>query len=71
LGTTIATGSGNFGEVEFNTTGLIPADYELGIAATDSGDSVTATSERGDTDLIVVFPSTGETGPIVRVTVSP
>jgi len=67
LGVTLGTGSGNFGEVAFNTTGLIPGDYELGVAATDSGESVATTGESGDANLIIVFPSTGETGPVIRV----
>lgn len=63
LGTQLGPpGSGNVGTRILVTAGLTAGDYQLGLSATDSGSSVSATVAKGDDDQIVtVF------GPIVRV----
>ncbi|GAF69784.1 unnamed protein product, partial [marine sediment metagenome] len=43
LGTQLATGSGNVGSFNFSTTGLPLGDYEIGVSATDTGFSISAT----------------------------
>ncbi len=62
LGTLLAAGRGNVGGATFSTAGLGSGDYQLGLSATDSGSSVSATVASGNLDrIITVF------GPIVRV----
>ena len=75
LGTQLGpAGSGNVGNFNFSTTGLPPGDYQIGVSATDTGLSISATVENGDLDRIVTIPGvspyTGETvsGPIIRIT---
>ncbi|RME37837.1 MAG: hypothetical protein D6788_08600, partial [Planctomycetota bacterium] len=68
LGTEIATGTGNLcPDCVFSTAGLAPGNYELGLAATDSGFSVATTVSRGEADQVVVIPQGAVRGPIVRV----
>ena len=67
LGTLIKTGSGNIGQVTFDTSGLLPGDYELGLSAVDSGRSITAAVAAGEDDRIITIPIDAEAGPIVRV----
>lgn len=64
LGTQIGTGSGNFGSATLSTSTLLAGDYELGVAATDSGLSVAATVANGEEYRVIVTAS----GPIIRVT---
>ncbi|MBI4717018.1 MAG: FG-GAP repeat protein [Planctomycetes bacterium] len=58
-------GSGNVGSFTFSTADLTPGDYQIGVAATDSGDSVAATASRGEYERIVTVVD----GPIIRVQV--
>jgi len=67
LGTQLQRGSGNVGNATFATQGLPPGDYELGIAATDSGFSVSSTVANGDLARIVTIPNEEESGPIIRI----
>jgi len=68
LGTLIKTGSGNIGQVTFDTTGLLPGDYELGLSAVDSGRSIAGAVAAGESDRIITIPSGSVAGPIIRVT---
>ena len=62
LGKELALGEGNVGISTLDTTTLEPGDYELGVSATDTGNSISATVANGAVDRIVtVF------GPVVRV----
>jgi len=63
LGTQIGPpGSGNVGGRVFATIGLAAGDYQIGISATDTGDSIATAVDKGDDDRIVtVF------GPIIRL----
>lgn len=67
LGTQLATGTGNSGTFRLNTAGLLLGDYQLGLSATDSGFSIAATVNRGDSERIVSIPSGSVTTPIIRV----
>lgn len=67
VGTQLAVGSGNAGTVSFRTEGLQIGDYILGLSATDSGMSISATVAAGLLDRIVTIPSAGQTTPTVRV----
>ena len=71
LGTEIASGSGNAGNVTWLTEDLALGDYQLGISATDSGASVAATVVARDFQRIVTVPTMGETTPIVRIIAAP
>lgn len=64
LGTEIAVASatGNSGMVLFQTAGLAPGEYELGLSATDSGSTVAGTVVNGESDRIVTV-----LGPTIRV----
>jgi len=57
IGTTITVGEGNAGTTAFGTFDLAPGRYELGVAATDSGDSVQNTVGRGEANLVVTIPN--------------
>lgn len=62
LGTELAMGEGNVGISTLDTTPLVPGDYELGVSATDTGNSISVTVANGAVERIVtVF------GPVVRV----
>jgi hypothetical protein len=50
LGTVLATGSGNVGTSTLKTASLAPGDYQIGVSATDSGESVAGTA---GSDVIV------------------
>lgn len=67
IGTTIAVGTGNAGTSSFNTSGLEQGNYQLGVAATDSGASVAATVAQGEIDRIVVIPNDDVSTPVIRV----
>ncbi len=67
LGTQIAVGSGNVGAFTLQTTDLDSDDYTLGLAATDSGSSISATVAAGQTDRIVTLPGSTGTTPVIRV----
>ena len=67
LGTGLATGSGNVGMFTLPTDDLVPGDYQLGVSATDSGESVAVTVANGESDRIVTIPNTTTTAPILRV----
>lgn len=67
IGTELAVGSGNAGNVSFRTEGLLPADYILGLSATDSGFSIANTVAAGQLDRIVTIPAGDLTTPTVRV----
>lgn len=62
LGTELALGLGNLGLALLDTTTLIPGNYDLGISATDTGFSISATIADGSGDRIVTV-----IGPFVRV----
>ncbi len=66
LGTQLAVGSGNVGTFTLDTSDFSPADYQLGLSATDSGASVAVTVDRGETDRIVTVPN-GSSTPILRI----
>jgi len=68
LGTALATGSGNPGSFLLTTFSLIPGDYQLGVSATDSGSSISATVADGESDQIVTIPRITTPTPIIRVT---
>ncbi len=68
LGKLLATGSGNIGQVTFDTSGLLPGDYELGLSAVDSGRSIAGAVSAGEEDRIITIPSDANAGPIVRIT---
>ncbi len=68
LGTQLAVGSGNVGTFTFQTAGLDADDYTLGLSATDSGASISATVAAGQNDRIVTIPDATRTTPIIRVT---
>jgi len=57
IGTQLTVGDGNAGTFIFGTADLTPGRYEMGVSATDTGDSVAATVERGDADLVVTTPA--------------
>ena len=64
LGTTLVTGSGNYGVFTWQISdALIPGRYTLGIAATDTGWSVAETVARGEEDRIIMFLD----GPVLNV----
>lgn len=63
LGTQLATGSTNVGSYTWNTAGLQPGEYGLGVSATDSGSSIDNT----DDNLIITGFMT-EDGQLVSVT---
>ncbi|MBI1826625.1 MAG: FG-GAP repeat protein [Planctomycetes bacterium] len=67
LGTLISVGSGNAGTATVSTGGLDFGDYQLGVSATDSGQSVAATATSGDSSRIVTIPNATATAPIIRV----
>ena len=67
LGTGLATGSGNVGMFTLPTDDLVPGDYQLGVSATDSGESVAVTVANGESDRIVTIPNLTTTTPIIRV----
>lgn len=64
LGTELNTGRGNVGSFSVGTDELNPGDYQLGLSATDSGDSVARTVANGENEKII----TNTNGPIIRVT---
>jgi hypothetical protein len=66
LGTPLAVGSGNVGTFTLETDDLAPADYQLGLSATDSGDSVADTVAMGDLERIVTIGVITPT-PVVRI----
>lgn len=68
LGTQLAVGSGNVGAFSFQTNGLDPDDYTLGLSATDSGTSIAATVAADQNDRIVTIPNEVRTTSVVRVT---
>ncbi|MDO8630591.1 MAG: hypothetical protein Q7R41_08855, partial [Phycisphaerales bacterium] len=68
LGTQLAVGSGNVGAFSFQTNGLDPDDYALGLSATDSGTSIAATVAADQNDRIVTIPNEVRTTPVIRVT---
>jgi len=68
LGTQLVVGTENVGTFSFQTRGLAPGDYTLGLSATDSGTSITATVAAGQDDRIVTIPNAARTTPVVRVT---
>lgn len=53
LGTGLATGLRNVGMFTLPTDDLAPGDYQLGVSATDSGDSVASTAGKGESGRIV------------------
>ncbi|MCO6438985.1 MAG: FG-GAP repeat protein [Phycisphaerae bacterium] len=63
LGSELNTGRNNVGSYTLATDDLNPGDYQLGISATDSGDSVARTVARGEEDKII----TNTNGPVIRV----
>lgn len=71
LGTEIATGSGNVGNVTLLTEDLPLGDYQLGLSATDSGQSIASTVANGEFRRIVTVPSIGEITPTIRIIAAP
>ncbi len=63
LGEEISTGTGNVGSAIISTSDLEPGDYQLGLSATDSGDSVVRTATQGDPSRIITITN----GPVIRV----
>ena len=57
LGTQLAVGQGNIGSFLVQTADLTAGEYELGLSATDSGESIAATVARGDAEVIVTIPN--------------
>ncbi|HUU82233.1 MAG TPA: hypothetical protein VM243_01895 [Phycisphaerae bacterium] len=53
LGTELATGTGNAASYSWSTASVAVGTYLIGISATDSGSSVSATASSGDADQIV------------------
>lgn len=62
LGTALDVGQGNVGVFSVATAALSPGDYQLGLSATDTGLSISATVTAGQTYRIVTV-----LGPIIRV----
>lgn len=62
LGTELALGRGNLGLAVLDTSTLDPGNYDLGVSATDTGQSIAATVAGGLGDRIVTV-----IGPFVRV----
>jgi hypothetical protein len=60
-------GSGNHGEFLWEIEDLEPGNYQLGLAATDSGFSVSETVTQGLADRIITIPSSEVSTPIIRV----
>jgi len=68
LGVTLGQpGSGNAGQFVWDVDGLPPGDYELGLAATDSGSTVAQTVANGQTDKVFTIPSDTVSTPIIRI----
>lgn len=67
LGTQLSTGTGNSGTFRLNTSGLALGLYRLGLSATDSGFSIGATVNRGETERIVTIPNDNVSTPMIRV----
>ncbi|MCH7702526.1 MAG: hypothetical protein IID37_12650, partial [Planctomycetes bacterium] len=63
LGTQLTTGSTNVGSFTWNTAGLQPGEYGLGVSATDSGSSIDQTE---DNQIVTSFVTDG--GQLVTVT---
>lgn len=62
LGTQLATSSGNVGSFVLATDNFTAGDYQVGISATDTGDSISSTVQQGLLTRIVTT-----LGPIVRI----
>ncbi|MFQ5592056.1 MAG: hypothetical protein ACE5HE_12890 [Phycisphaerae bacterium] len=70
LGTRLGTpGTGNVGQRVFATANLAPGDYQIGVSAVDTGDSVAAAVENGDANRIVTL--LGPTISVVEVAARP
>ncbi len=67
LGMELATGTGNTGLHILSTADLAIGGYEVGISATDSGKSISATVAAGLADRIVTIPNNTESGRIIQV----
>jgi len=67
LGTELTTGSGNTGQYILNTTDLPIGTYEVGISATDTGRTVSATVSIGLADRIITIPNNTQGGRLIEV----
>lgn len=62
-------GSGNAGDFTWSTSGLPVGEYVLGLSATDSGVSISATVDRGESDKIRTAPSETTSTPRIRIVI--
>jgi len=67
LGQELARGTGNVGEYTLSASDYGPGNYEIGVSATDTGDSVTATVAEGLTARIVTIPNNTQTGRFLTI----
>jgi len=67
LGTELLTGNGNVGEFILRASDFDPGSYEIGVSATDSGDSIVTTVTRGMEGRIVTIPDVTQTGRFLTI----
>lgn len=67
LGEELTRGTGNVGEFTLSASDYGPGSYEIGVSATDTGDSIAATVAEGLASRIVTIPSNTQTGRFLTI----